>query len=41
VANAHPEVIDIADHVIPSNADEGVADLIDSGLAEGERGFSA
>ena len=39
VANAHPEVLDIANHVIPSNADEGVADLIDSVLAARTRGF--
>lgn len=39
VANAHPEVLDLAGHVIPSNADEGVADLIDSVLAERARGF--
>ena len=41
VANAHPEVLDLARHVIPSNADEGVADLIDAVLAEHARGFSA
>ena len=41
VANAHPEVLDLASHVIPSNADEGVADLIDAVLAEHARGFSA
>jgi hydroxymethylpyrimidine pyrophosphatase-like HAD family hydrolase len=41
VANAHPEVLDLANHVIPSNADEGVADLIDTVLAADRRGFSA
>jgi hydroxymethylpyrimidine pyrophosphatase-like HAD family hydrolase len=41
MANAHPEVLDIATHVLPSNDDEGVADLIDSVLAEHARGFSA
>ena len=41
VANAHPLVLDLARHVIPSNADEGVADLIDSVLDEHGRGFSA
>lgn len=40
VANAHPEVLDLARHVIPSNADEGVADLIDAVLAEHARGFT-
>lgn len=40
VANAHPLVLDLATHVIPSNADEGVASLIDSVLAESQRGFS-
>lgn len=40
VANAHPEVLDLASHVIPSNADQGVADLIDAVLAENARGFS-
>lgn len=41
VANAHPEVLELASHVIPSNADEGVADLIDAVLAEHARGFTA
>ena len=41
VANAHPEVLEIATHVIPSNGDEGVADLIDAVLEEHARGFSA
>lgn len=39
VANAHPDVLDIADHVIPANAEEGVADLIDAVLAEHARDF--
>ncbi|MEY3734613.1 MAG: hypothetical protein RL347_1972 [Actinomycetota bacterium] len=39
VANAHPDVLDIADHVIPANAEEGVADLIDAVLAEHSRDF--
>ena len=39
VANGHPDVLDIADHVIPSNAEQGVADLIDAVLAERARGF--
>ena len=41
VANAHPEVMEIATHVIPSNGDEGVADLIDAVLEVHARGFSA
>lgn len=41
VANAHRDVLAISDHIIPSNADEGVADLIDSVLAESQRGFRA
>ena len=41
MANGHPDVLDIATHVLPSNDDEGVADLIDAVLAEQARGFSA
>ena len=41
MANGHPEVLDLATHVLPSNDDEGVADLIDAVLDEHERGFSA
>jgi hydroxymethylpyrimidine pyrophosphatase-like HAD family hydrolase len=41
MANAHPAVLDIATHVLPSNDEEGVADLIDAVLAEHERGFNA
>ena len=42
MANAHPDVIDIATHVLPSNSEEGVAQLIDALLAESERDpFSA
>ena len=39
MANAHPEVLDLATHVLPSNDDEGVADLIDAVLDEHTRGF--
>lgn len=39
VANAHPEVLELATHVIPSNSDEGVAMLIDAVLAESARGL--
>lgn len=41
MANAHPEVLDLASHVLPSNDDEGVADLIDAVLDEHARGFGA
>jgi hydroxymethylpyrimidine pyrophosphatase-like HAD family hydrolase len=41
MANAHPAVLDIATHVLPSNDEEGVADLIDAVLAEHARGFNA
>lgn len=34
VANAHPAVIATADHVLPGNADEGVAGLIDALVAQ-------
>ena len=37
MANAHPEVIDIATHVLPPNSEEGVAQLIDALLAEESR----
>lgn len=37
VANAHPDVIEIASYVIPSNADQGVADLIDAVLVDSTR----
>lgn len=37
MANAHPDVIDIATYVLPSNAEEGVAQLIDALLAEADR----
>lgn len=37
VANAHPEVLDIASHVIPSNAEEGVAQMIEAVLASQDR----
>jgi hydroxymethylpyrimidine pyrophosphatase-like HAD family hydrolase len=33
VANAHPEVLDVADQVIGSNDEDAVADLIESLLA--------
>jgi hydroxymethylpyrimidine pyrophosphatase-like HAD family hydrolase len=39
MANGHPQVLDLATHVLPSNADEGVADLIDAVLAESVREF--
>ena len=42
MANAHPEVIDIATHVLPPNSEEGVAQLIELLLAESARDpFSA
>jgi len=41
MANGHPEVLDIATHVLPSNDDEGVADLIEAVLDEHARGFTA
>ena len=41
MANAHPEVLDLATHVLPSNDDEGVADLIEAVLDEHARGFTA
>lgn len=34
MANAHPEVLDLATHVLPSNDDEGVAQLIEAVLDE-------
>ena len=37
MANGHPAVIALATHVIPSNAEEGVAQLIDAVLAEAAR----
>ncbi len=32
MGNAHPEVLDLASHVLPTNDEEGVADLIDAVL---------
>lgn len=37
VANAHPEVLAIAEHTLPSNDEEAVAQLIDALLAESRR----
>ena len=37
VANAHPRLLAEADHVLASNADEGVADLIEAAEAQSER----
>lgn len=37
VANAHPDVLALATHTLPSNADEGVADLINALVAESRR----
>jgi hydroxymethylpyrimidine pyrophosphatase-like HAD family hydrolase len=37
VANAHPSVLAVADDVLPSNDDDGVASLIDSLLNNANR----
>jgi Cof subfamily protein (haloacid dehalogenase superfamily) len=37
VGNAHPQVLAAADHVVPSNADDGVAELLERAVALGGR----
>lgn len=40
VANAHPDVLEIATHVIPPNSEEGVARMIEAVLADRQHDFA-